>query len=158
MGIGQGDGADHVSKTFQSYVEKNANVLGKSATFREVSAEGCYPLSDTGVLKQQLLEYSQYTVSTKALSDAVDLDTLLDALGKKMKLDEIEKYAEVAQKSADAVSDVSDALESIHKFKEAQEKYEAAVEDYQKKYVAFKDAVVELAQTIKVEEDKAEKK
>lgn len=157
MGIGQGDGADHVSKTFQSYVEKNANVLGKSATFREVSAEGCYPLSDTGVLKQQLLEYSQYTVSTKALSDAVDLDTLLDALGKKMKLDEIEKYAEVAQKSADAVSDVSDALESIHKFKEAQEKYEAAVEDYQKKYVAFKDAVVELAQTIKVEEDKAKK-
>lgn len=156
MGIDQGDDADHVSKTFQSYVEKNANVLGKSATFREVSAEGCYPLSDTGVLKQQLLEYSQYTVSTKALSDAVDLDKLLEALGKK-KLDKIGQCAEVVEKSADAVSDVADAIESVRNFKRAQEKYENEVENYQEKYEAFKNAVVELAQAIKVEEDKAKK-
>lgn len=155
MGMSQTDDTNHVSMTFQSYIDKNANVLGRSVTFNDVSAEGCYPLSDTGVLKQQLLEYSQYTVSTKAISDAVDLDTLLDALGKKIGLDKIEKYANVAQKSADAVSDVAKAVESVEKLKKAQEEYDIAVDHYREQYKEFENMVVVLARAIKTEEEQA---
>lgn len=62
-----------VGALFQDYLSKNVSALGQTVTLGNTASNGELPLSETTVLKQQILEYSEINVVIEALLDGFDI-------------------------------------------------------------------------------------
>ncbi len=139
-----------LSGTLSGYREKNIALEGGGVTLDEVSAEGVYSLGSTGVLKQQLLEYSEIIVPAQMAYDVLDVNSLIEKLegGFSGKLEKIRKTSQIATDVASLISDFSSAVE---KMSSAQDKYETVgtkKEEYKAAYKTFQSKLNALADAI----------
>lgn len=144
--------------TFSDYLNENVNSIGKSATIRSVEAEGAYALSDTRILKQQILEYSEVMGPAQAIYDIGDIDELFKSLEKGLpdRLQKLAKEADVASESAKLAKELTGLVEKIHKVAETYDEYETAYNDYTSKYNIFEAKVLDLKSKI-ADKEQAEK-
>ncbi len=128
------------SANYNKYMTANMPALKNNFTYTSSSVTGVYPLSDPGVLKSQLLEYSEVTAMAEALYNGLDVDDLLKKLYKQMGVEDLNKVADatskvadVASSTADLVNAVKDGIEEYGKYKTQLSEYKTAVSTFQTK-------------------------
>lgn len=150
-----GDGGFRNGETeFAKYLDDNAANIG--VNILKDSAEGKFPLSDSGVLKQQLLENSEVSAALEMLINGLDIDELLKKINEAFScLDEISKQAEAISATADVGDAVADIINNI---KEAittyKDDYSPAYNEYWEKYYAFEQKADDLAKELGIYEEK----
>ena len=146
-----------INSTYSTYLTENVRALGKSVTMEDISVEGKFPLSDTDVLKQQILEYSEISVAAEVITEAIDLDTLLSDLRENLKLDEVENEMEVLETGIDVAKEIEKIIESLNRINsQYDEKYKPALEAYQSAYQTFETKSLEYIEKIKEAEESLE--
>lgn len=127
---------------YTSYLEVNTDTI-TTIDLSNTTASGIYPLSDTEVLKSQIMEYSKLNAPTK-------LGTELAAT-----LNDVFQFTEKIKSSIKAIEDVSSLLgsgaevldgaitltESSEKMAESARKLDGLKTEYENKYVAFESEV-----------------
>ncbi|MGE9976329.1 hypothetical protein ACQRAS_10065 [Coprococcus catus] len=150
-----------INSVYSKYLSDNVLALGKSVTMENMSAEGRFSLADTDVLKQQILEYSEISVATEVVTEAIDLDTLLSDLREKLDLDEVEREMEVLETGIDVAKEIEKIIESLHEINsQYDEKYQPALSAYHSAYQNFEEKALKYIETLNeaeksLEEDEA---
>ncbi len=128
------------SANFNKYVKANMPALNNGFKCTASTVNGIYPLGNDGVLKSQLMEYSEVTAMAEALYNGLDVDDLLKKLYKQMGVEDLNKMAEatskvadVASSTADLVNAVKDGIEEYKKYKTQLSEYKTAVSTFQSK-------------------------
>ena len=147
-----------INSSFDNYLTKNVDMMGKSVTVNSKSANGDFALADSDVLKQQLLEYSEITVPTELLTESVDLENLMKELEQATDTEEINKEVDSLNAGVDLATDVETLVETAIDVKnQYYDKYSPALTAYQNSYSDFQTKLGELAETLKkAEESEAE--
>lgn len=115
---------------YNKYLAANMPALSNSFTYTSSSVQGVYPLSDEGVLKSQLLEYSEVTAMAEALYNGLDVDQLLNKLYKQMGVEDLNKIADATSKVADVASSTADLVDAVKTAIEEYKKYSPQVTEY----------------------------
>lgn len=101
----------------------------------KITANGVYPLSDTSVLKQQILEASAAVAPTKFLVEFGNIDSLVKQIQKSLDflcvLDTFKSCTGVLEKQVKAYEALDDARNEIKELKKTREKYDSAFTDWQ---------------------------
>lgn len=92
-------------------MQANVDALGDAVTLNSVSASGSFSLGDTSVLKQKLLEHNELTVPVELALEGLNLQEIIDNLGKAMKVDELNKTVSSLQACADLMNTISTILD-----------------------------------------------
>lgn len=142
---------------YEGYLLANIPALDHGFTYTSAMVEGKYPLSETSILKSQILEYSEVIVTVEALDAGLDLDKILKELYKLIGMEDVNKLAEatssvadVATSTANLVSAVKDAITQVDSYNVQRGEYTAAITDFQTKAAnlisALQTAKTELAE------------
>ena len=145
MGISQ---ENDINSNFSFYMEQNVNALGKTATINSDTVSGKYPLSDTEVLKQQILENSEVSVTTQLLSDGFDLDDVVEKLQKMVGLEDFEKQLTEVTDTTEIATSLEEAVEAVIDMKDIASEYSTAYTEYYDAESQFKTKAIELADEI----------
>ena len=146
-----------VNNEFNNYLTQNVKIMGKSVTVNSNKISGNYSLADIEVLKQQILENSEVSVTTKLISDGCDVDDLLDKLKKKLELDDVDKMVGQINDTADLTSSIVEVIKKIEETITTASSYKSAVEAYRDSYSnsdsGFVKKLTTLAEKLKTAED-----
>ena len=146
-----------INASFRDYLDKNMDLLGKSVTVNSSSASGAFPLSNTDIIKQQLLEYSEISVAAEIVTEGIDLDELLDKLNEALGLEELEKEIDALNAGVDVASEVEKLLEGItDTVTQYTNKYKPALTAYGTAYTEFQTKAEELITALSDAEDELE--
>lgn len=146
-----------INDTFRSFLDDNVSSIGKSVTVNSHSAIGKFPLSNTDVLKQQVLEYSEISVASEMIIEGFDIDKLLDQLTASLDLDDIKDEIEAVNAAVDVGSELEKLIEAIIKTGDQYEdKYVDALSEYKSAYTSFKEKGVALIEALKTAEGNLE--
>ena len=137
---------DFIQETFQFYMEQNLGVMSNTFFDAEVSATGIYPLSDTEVLRSQVLEYGNYTIPAKLVVDGLSLDDILNTLTKKLGL--VKSVVDTLTAEAKMGSAMISCQESLDTLKTSITSCETAKSEYTTAYNEFRDSVTAYNQLI----------
>lgn len=127
---------------FNDLLSANTASLGSSVTVNSSTADGAYALSDTDVLKQQILEYSEIMVAVETVYEGLDLDDLIAKLEELLGVDDelkdfmskMSDVADVSTTAAEVIDFMTDILGEYSDYKEALDDYEEAFEEFEEKY------------------------
>lgn len=101
----------------------------------KITANGVYPLSDTAVLKQQILEASAAIAPTKFVLEFGDIDSLVKQIQKSLDflcvLDTFKTCTGTLEKEVKAIEALDDARKQIKELKKTRDKYDSAFTDWQ---------------------------
>lgn len=146
-----------INTAFTSYLSKNVDILGSNVTVNSQSAKGEFALSNTEVLKQQILEYSEISVVAEAMTNIADLDELLKELEKVLDMKDINDEIRAANAGVDLAKEIEKLLEAIIKANDQyNNKYYPALTSYQDAYSDFETKLIELADALETAEDELE--
>lgn len=149
-----------VNNEFNNYLTQNIKAMGKSVTVNSSKISGNYSLADIEVLKQQILENSEVSVTTKLISDGCDVDDLLDKLKNKLELDDVDKMVGQINDTASLTSSVVEAIKKVEETITTASSYKSAVEAYRDSYSnsdsGFVKKLTTLAEKLKTAEDNLE--
>lgn len=146
-----------INSTFSDYLTTNANAIGSSVSLNSYSASGRYALSNTDVLKQQLLEYSEITVAAEVVTEGFDVDKLLEELVKALELDEIQEEIEAVTSGVEVASEVEKLIEAIiDAKKQYTDKYKPALTAYNNAFTTFEEKALELIEALESAEENIE--
>lgn len=147
----------NINNVFGQYLEDNVQALGKSVTVNSKNASGKFALSNTDVLKQQLLEYSEISVAAEVVTEGIDLDELLKKLEKQLDMTEIKEEVEAVSAGVDLTAEVEKLLEGIGDAKKQyNDKYSPALTDYKNAYSDFETKASELITALTTAESNLE--
>lgn len=139
-----------INTVFNDYLKTNTAMLGNNVTLNTQSAVGKYPLSNTHVLKQQVLEASELTVPVEFTINAVNLEELIKELEKALDLEEFQKEIEGLNAGIDVLKEVEKLVENIVKtIDQYLSKYKPALESYQGAYTEFEQKTATYIQALK---------
>lgn len=148
---------NNISASFSDYLGSNIDALGNSIALGESSASGKYALSDTDVLKQQMLEYSEIPVAAEVLTEASDLENLINEIKESFNIDEIEKETDSISSALEITNDLASIIKDIDKAKEQfDNKYSPALTKYQDAYIDFEDKAEKLLTALEDAEEALE--
>lgn len=133
-----------INNSFENYINLNVKALGNSVDINSQSAVGKYALSNTDVLKQQLLEYGEISVAAEIVTEGIDLDELLDDLEEALGLDEITKEIEAVNAGVDVAKEVETLIEALTEAKDNYSNYSTALSEYKSSYSDFKEKAEKL--------------
>lgn len=143
-----------INQAFSAYLSENVSALGNSITLNASKGTGKYPLSNTSVLKQQVLEYSEITVASEMLIEGFDIDKVLDQLTESLDLEDVQKEMEAVNATIDVAAEVENLLEAIVDTKsEYENKYVPALSEYRDAYSTFAAKAQNLADTLSAAEE-----
>ena len=138
----------NVSAVFSEYLDYNVSALGESVDIDSKTITGKYPLSNTGILKQQILECGEISVASKIVIDGIDLEDLLDKLKEALGLDKIEKEIEAVNASVELGTEIEKLIEGIDDAKKQYNKYASELANYKAKYSEFETKGVALVNAL----------
>lgn len=74
------DQSKSVSDRYKEYLNDNSSLYGNEVEFKDVSVKGMFPLSDTDVFRQQVLENCEMSSLIEILNELADFDQLFGKL------------------------------------------------------------------------------
>lgn len=133
-----------IKDTFTGYLDANVGSIGKSITVTKNNAEGGFALSDTDVLKQQLLECSEISVVSETVLKGFDIDELFRKLKNSFewltnfsqKIQMLNKASVIAGAAERLLSNAQAAKEQFD------DRYNPALETCKRKYKKFETKAV----------------
>lgn len=138
-----------VNSRFRGYLANNVDVLGNGVTIKNSSAYGKYALSDTAVLRSQLLEYGEVSTTTELVTEGFDIDVLIDYLmGANETLKNIEKSVKTINAGADLGKDFGNILDSIGDLKELGSDFKESNKEYKEAYAEYSDKADECSKKL----------
>ncbi len=147
----------NINDVFRQYLDDNVPALGKSITVNSKNASGKFALSNTDVLKQQLLEYSEISVAAEAITEGIDLDELLKKLEEQLDMTEIKEEVEAVSAGVDLAAEIEKLLEGIIDAKnQYNDKYSPALTAYKDAYSDFEAKASELVSALATAEGNLE--
>lgn len=135
--------ATDIEKVFNSYLNANLDTYSTWSNVNS-SAAGAFPLSDTSVLMNQVLECSKYAVPTELAGDFV----LSDIISTLEKIKGINKIAALVSKSAGAADSAVTLTEDALSLVSAEKALTSDINSYTADYSAFKTAIGEYANAL----------
>lgn len=142
-----------VGTTYTSMYNENINTLGKAFTSTSMSATGVYPLSDKEIFKQQLEEYSEVMAVSEAIYKGINIEDMIKELYKKLKLGELQKFADATKKVADVAKSVADLVNAIKDVIKKYQSYASAKSEYNSAQTKFIEKVDALQKALKTAKD-----
>lgn len=146
-----------INNNFNGYLTDNVSAMGKSVTVNNKKITGKYSLSDQEVLKQQVLENAEISVTTRLISDVADVNELLDTLKENLKLDELDKMVGQVTDAMDLTSSVVEAVKNVKSTYDKAVEYKTACDEYNASYndseTGFIKKVINLAEKLKMAQD-----
>lgn len=146
-----------INNNFKGYLTDNVSAMGKSVTVNNKKITGKYSLSDQEVLKQQVLENAEISVTTRLISDVADVNELLDTLKENLKLDELDKMVGQVTDAMDLTSSVVEAVKNVKSTYDKAVEYKTACDEYNASYndseTGFIKKVINLAEKLKMAQD-----
>lgn len=135
---------ENAQQTFSEYMEENLKIAGKSATVTQINAMGAYPLSDTGILKQQILEYSEVMGPTEAIYDIGDIKELIQKFSDGMPdvVQTLADNANITGKTADLMKELSDVVRVVKDADKTGSEYEEKYKNYVTAYEKMESAIL----------------
>lgn len=126
---------------FEDYLDSNVGLLGNSVSLlNSTTAKGDFPLSDSRVLRQQIVEYGELSVLTKTVYEGLDINDLLDSLMEKFDfLDQLNETIELLQVTSDLGSTLTKLLKNCKELYEAHTEYTSALSAYRAAYSSTND-------------------
>lgn len=144
-----------INSTFKGYLDENVKSLGKSIGIMSETASGKYALSDTKLLKQQLLEYGEISVAAETVFEGFNIDELLDNLTEALDVAKLNKEIKAMKSVADVAKEVASIVKGIKKLKKTyKKKYKPAFDEYETQYEAFKGEANNLIDVLKGVQEK----
>lgn len=125
---------DELDAELETYFSQNLSALGGQATAADPSIDGKTALSDLEVLRQQVVDFSEMTVTTAILAEDFNLEKLLD------KLNTVQAFSDVK----DTVNTMKEITDSLTTALRAFETLQAALTDL----IALVDDAVTQAETL----------
>ena len=120
-----------INTTFNDYLQRNLPALKNVYTSSTTNAEGCLPLSEHLVLKEQILDYSELSVGIETFYEGLNIDELLSKLQEAIGLGDINKYMDTASGAADLATAASDLITELKELKEKSSDYETKKSEYE---------------------------
>ena len=128
----------NVNSRFKGYLDNNIDALGNSVTIKNSSANGKYALSDTAVLRSQLLEYGELSATTELVTEGIDLDEIIDYLmSANDTLENFNKSVKTVKAGASAAKDLADIVDSINELKELGADFKKENKEYKEAYSKY---------------------
>lgn len=118
-----------------SYLEENANVLGNQLELENVKVKGALPLSESQVLKRQVVDVSELTATTAVLVNDLNLDVLID------KLSNVTMFSD----AMDTMNDLAELTDALNSAVTAFENLSAAIDTLETKVTDAKTSASNLA-------------
>lgn len=144
----------NIHEIFEDYLNNNSTAIGSSVSINGASASGEFALSDTGVLKQQMLEYSEIMVASEVAIEGIDLEHLLEELEKSLDLEEFNKDIEALNLGVELSSTLEKLInEMIELKKHYDDKYIPALSAYESAYSSFENKASDLITALSNMED-----
>lgn len=142
-----------VNTSYSGYYDANANALNNAFTKTSLSATGVYPLSDKDVFKQQLEEYCEVMSVSEALYKGLNIEDMIKELYKKLKLDDLKKFADATKKVADVATSVADLVNAIKDLVKKYKSYKSALSEYNTAQTDFINKIDALQKQLKTAEE-----
>ena len=135
-----------IGAVYGDSLRKNSAVMEGVSLGDEITAGGTLPLSETGVIKRQILDFSESTVLTEIILEDLHLQDLLDELDKLMN---ISGMLDVLDSMSDMTTKVRELVESGEAFLEKLNSAVTQVETLKTNATAFASAIADLCRKIK---------
>ncbi len=103
-------------------LENNAHLLGNQITLADPSIAGGMSLNDTDILRKQVLDFSELTVSTSVLAEDFNLEALLQKLNGMKGLTDFTNTLTSVTELTDALSTAVDELKDLQNAANAAQK------------------------------------
>lgn len=132
------------SANFNKYMSANMPALNNSFKYTSSSVNGVYPLGNDGVMKAQLMEYSEITAMSEALYNGLKVDDLLKKLYKQMGVEDLNKIADATTKVADVASSAADLVNAIKTSITEYDKYKTQLSEYKSAVSTFQTKAANL--------------
>lgn len=138
--------------TYQSYLERNTATIG-TIGLSNTAVKGVYALSDTDILKSQILEYSKLNAPTTLASELISTvgDILQFTEKIKSKMQTIEQVTSLLGSGAEVLDSGITLAQSAEDLKASGERLDELKSEYESKYVTFEtkvNALISLRQQI----------
>lgn len=127
-----------INSVYQQNLQTNGSIMGGAININRANATGMYPLSDSAILNNQIMEYSKLNVPTKLATEFLNLS---DLVGKLENLAGMGNIVSLLTKGVDAIDSGITLVETAEKLKESANTLDGLHDDYENKYVAFESAV-----------------
>lgn len=134
--------------TYTEYMNTNIGVLGDSVTLNSVNAKGEFPLSDSEIMYNQIMEYCTLNAPTKLATNFLNLSDLISKLED---IANVGKYFDIIGSGAGAVDASITLAESAEELKDIADDLDELKTSYDSKYTAFESSVSSLAAALSVE-------
>ena len=136
---------EKLTEQFEKYFYENVDLIDQDILIRSFDIDGEYSLQDVEVLKQQLLEFSQFSALFDTVFEGLDISEFLKQLSKYLGTNNYDKLAkrldysgEIFKSLADVCKTASEAQEYIEKdYTESLNAYNAAYEEFEEKLNAY---------------------
>lgn len=138
LGVSQDIDIDTV---YTNNMNTNSGVLGDSMTINSLKAQGMYPLSDSEILYNQIMEYSKLNSPTTLGTNFLELSSLLEEFNK---LKDYNDVVSLITSGVDAIDSTITLVESTDDLKAAANELDALKTEYSSKYSSFESAVNSL--------------
>lgn len=119
------------------YLTANLPALEHDFSAQSTAVEGEYSLADSGVMKAQLLEYSETTVMVESLYNGLDVDDLFKKLYEKLNMKDLNKIAEATTTVANVASSTADLISEVKTFIQLYDQYSSQRTEYEAAAMAF---------------------
>ena len=142
LAVKQTENENLISDELSKYLSRQKTTDMKGVSLDSVTTQGVYPLSDTAVLKQQLLDYSTVLVPARIALEVADIDNLVSQLEKSLGISALSKQLSSGSK---LISSEVDVFSSLEEARDSMDALKKTIQTYEDKYTAFADAVNALA-------------
>lgn len=130
-----------IDAVFNENMKINSGVLGNTLKLNTLNAKGLYPLSDSEILYNQIMEYSKLNAPTKLTTNFLNISDLLKDLEK---IKSIGNFLRLITSGTDAIDSTITLVESADKLKKISGKIEKYKQDYSSTYAKFQSSVNDL--------------
>lgn len=129
-------------KNYSKYLQDNKKILSTTINVSNQKIKGMYPLADSDILYQQVLEYSKLNSPTTMLLDGLDLSSLVKQLEEATKLTSV---FEMIGNTSDVIDEIITLTENMETLKKTVSDYEAAVVEFENAFQEFQNSVNALS-------------
>ena len=129
-----------VNEIYDNYFAKNSQLISNDFTLASTDVTGEYSLAEIKIMKQQILEYSEFCSAFEIAYNGLGVADLFNQLMQALKIDDLTKYSSGLSSSANLAKDIANIIKDIKDVITMTGKdgsYTKALNDYKDSYKSF---------------------
>lgn len=136
-----------VNDNFSKFFRANKKMLGNTVDIEDPTATGKLELSNQEIFKEQVYDYTEYTVVAQMMAEAFNLKELFDAL-KGNSIKQLEGYVDSAKDTVEAVETFTILAKSVTTVIKAAKEHEERIRIYNEAYQDLEDRIDDVVDAL----------